>query len=359
MKLLDRYVLREFLGYLMLGLVGFIVIFVVVDIFEKIDVFLDHRASPLLIASFYLYRAPEVVVQVMPVALLLATFLALGQLNKFNELTAMRSAGISLVRILIPVLGMAALAALAALALSELVVPLANRERDDIYEQQIQSIQPETVAERPDFTYIGSAGRIYYMRLYSVKERRMHQVSIQEFRRDTLRRRIDADEARWDGKRWVFENGIERRFTGDRETATAFRQGALPGLRERPEDFAKETRTPAEMNYFELRTFVDRLRASGGAVTKYLVDLHLKLAFPLVNFIVVMIGASLATQLRLRSAAIGFGLSVAISFIYYAMMRTGQALGHTGALPPYAAAWLGDMAFGLVAILMLWRAQRT
>jgi lipopolysaccharide export system permease protein len=112
------------------------------------------------------------------------------------------------------------------------------------------------------------------------------------------------------------------------------------------------------MNYFELRSFVDRMRASGGSVPRYLVDLHLKLAFPLVNFIVVLIGASLATQLRLRSAAIGFGLSVAISFLYYALMRTGQALGHTGALPPYAAAWLGDLAFGLMAVLMLWRAQR-
>ena len=359
MKLLDRYVLREFLGYLVLGLVGFIVIFVVVDIFEKIDVFLDHRASPWLVASFYLYRAPEVIVQVMPVALLLATFLALGQLNKFNELTAMRSAGISLVRILFPVLSIAALAAFTALALSELVVPIANRERDDIYEKQIQSIQRETVSERPDFTYLGAGGRIYYMRLYSVREKRMHDVSIQEFQRDTLRRRIDADEAWWDGRRWVFRSGIERRFRGDTEAAMTFRQAVLPGLRERPEDFAKETRTPAEMNYFELRSFVDRLRASGGVVTKYLVDLHLKLAFPLVNFIVVMIGASLATQLRLRSAAIGFGLSVAISFIYYALMRTGQALGHTGALPPYAAAWLGDLMFGLVALLMLWRAQRT
>ena len=112
------------------------------------------------------------------------------------------------------------------------------------------------------------------------------------------------------------------------------------------------------MNFFELRKFVERLRASGGAVAKYLVDLHLKLAFPLVNFIVVMIGASLATQLRLQSAAIGFGLSVAISFVYYGFMRTGQALGHTGALPPYAAAWIGDAVFGAVALVMLYRAQR-
>jgi lipopolysaccharide export system permease protein len=129
-------------------------------------------------------------------------------------------------------------------------------------------------------------------------------------------------------------------------------------LAERPEDFAKETRKPEEMNYFELRSHVDKLRASGGRVANYLVDLHIKLAFPLVNLIVVMIGASIATRLRMQSAALGFGLSVAISFFYYGFLRTGQALGHNGALPPYLAAWLGDLAFGVVGLVMLVQAQK-
>jgi lipopolysaccharide export system permease protein len=93
-------------------------------------------------------------------------------------------------------------------------------------------------------------------------------------------------------------------------------------------------------------------------VANYLVDLHLKLSFPLVNLIVVMIGASIATRLRMQNAALGFGLSVAISFIYYAFMRAGQALGHNGALPPYIAAWLGDMVFGAVGLVMMVQAQR-
>jgi lipopolysaccharide export system permease protein len=115
---------------------------------------------------------------------------------------------------------------------------------------------------------------------------------------------------------------------------------------------------PGEMNFFELRAYVERLRASGARVENYLVDLHLKLAFPMVNFIVVLIGASLATRLRMQSAALWFGLSVAISFLYYAFMRTGQALGHNGALAPYLAAWLGDLVFGVVATVMLTQAQR-
>ncbi len=358
-RILDRYVFREFVGYLALGLVGFIVIFIVVDIFEKIDVFLDHHAPIALITSFYLYRAPEVVVQVLPVALLLATFLALGQLNKFGELTAMRCAGLSLMSILRPVFMVAWAATIGALLLGEYVVPSANHARDRIFQEQIQRLQRPTVTERPDLTYLGQDGRIYYIHLYVVRERRMHEVSLQEFRNGELVRRIDAAEATWDGNRWVFSSGYIRNFANGRESAKAFDHMAVNGLAERPEDFAKESPQPSEMNYLQLRAYVERLRSSGARVANYLVDLHLKLAFPLINLIVVMIGASLATRLRMQSAALGFGLSVAISFLYYALMRTGQALGHNGALPPYLAAWMADLVFGAIGIIMLRGAQKT
>jgi lipopolysaccharide export system permease protein len=357
-KTLDRYLLREFLTYLALGLFGFITIFVVVDIFEKIDVFLDHQAQPWLVLRFYLYRAPEVIVQVLPVALLLATFLSLGQLNKFGELTAMRAVGRSLIRILMPVFLMAALCSLGAYALGEDVVPGANRERDRIYDEQIQHLRPREASERADVTYLGTGGRVFYMRLYLIGERRMHEVSVQEFHAGELVRRIDAAEASWDGHHWVFSSGFLRTFQDDHEEVQAFDRVTLPGITERPEDFAKESRRPGEMSYGELRGYVEKLRASGGRVSNYLVDLHLKLTFPLVNFIVVLIGAAVATRLQMRSAALGFGLSVSIAYVYYAIMRAGQALGHNGALPPYLAAWLGDMVFGAVGLIMIAQAQR-
>lgn len=358
MRILDRYLLREFSTYLFLGLVGFITIFIVVDVFEKIDVFLDHKAPLGLIARFYLYRAPEVVVQVLPVALLLATFLSLGQLNKFGELTAMRAAGLSLMRILRPVYAVAFACVLLALVLGEAVVPRANRERDNIYGEQIQRIHRASITERGDVTFLGQGGRIYFMRLYVIPEQRMHEVSLLEFRSGAIVRRVDAAEASWDGKQWIFSSGFERTFPGGVEHAEQFERLPLPNLAERPEDFAKETRKPEEMNYAELHAYVDKLRASGGRVANYLVDLHVKLAFPLINLIVVMIGAPIATRMRMQSAALGFGLSVAISFFYYAFLRAGQALGHNGALPPYLAAWLGDIVFGVVGVVMTIQAQR-
>jgi lipopolysaccharide export system permease protein len=295
---------------------------------------------------------------VLPVALLLATFLALGQLNKFGELTAMRAAGLSLLRILVPVFGVAFAATVASLLLGEIAVPRASRERDRIYDQQIQGLHQPIITERADITYLGHGGRIWSVRLYLVREKRMHEVTLQEFSGGALTRRLDAADATWDGKHWTFSNGMLRTFTATAEDAHAFDHMSVDGLTEHPEDFAKETPAPEQMNYFELRAYVEKLRSSGARVANYLVDLHVKLAFPLVNFIIVMIGASVATRLRMQSAALGFGLSVAISFIYYAFMRTGQALGHNGALPPYLAAWLGDLVFGAIGAVMLIQAQR-
>jgi lipopolysaccharide export system permease protein len=357
-RILDRYLLREFLVYLSLGLAGFIAIFVVVDIIEKADVFLDHNAPFPVILRFYLWRAPEVVVQVLPVALLLATFLALGQLNKFGELTAMRASGLSLRRILAPVFAVATLGVAFAFLLGEFVVPAANRERDRIFTLQIQELRREDPRERADVTYLGTNGRIFYIRLYDTQARVMHDVSLQEFKAGELVRRIDAAAANWDGGRWMFQDGFLRTFENGIEHAEPFTQLGVNGIRERPDDFAKKPPEPDEMSYRELRRYVERLRTSGGRVETFLVDLHLKLSFPLVNLIVVLIGASLATRLRMQGAALGFGLSILIAFLYYAFMRTGQALGHNGALPPYLAAWLGDMVFGAIGLGMLAEAQR-
>ncbi len=358
MKILDRYLLKEFLVYLVLGLVGIFAIFIVVDAFEKIDVFLDHHAALALVARYYLARLPEWLVQILPIALLLSTFLALGQLNKFGELTAMRASGRSLLRILAPVLGVSLLAVLVSTAASEYVVPASNRMRDRIFDEQIQGLRRPEVTERADVTYLGEGGRIFYMRLYLVKERRMHEVSLQEFRAGELVRRIDAAEATWDGRRWIFSSGVLRTFEGGQEHVRLFDRMAVEGIAETPEDFSKQSLRPDEMNFFELLAYIQKLHASGARVANYLVDLQLKLAFPLVNLIVLMIGAPVATRLRMQSAALGFGLSIAISFLYYGLLRTGQAMGHSGALNPYISAWLGDLVFGAVGFVMMYQAQR-
>src|SRR5262249_19167997 len=237
--------------------------------------------------------------------------------------------------------------------------PGASRERDRIWDEQIQRVRRDVARERADVTYLGLGGRMYFIRLYLVAEQRMHEVTVQQFANGQLVSRVDAAEATWDGQQGVFSPGGIRHFEGSRERAEQFVRLPAPELAERPGDFAKESLQPTEMNFLQLQHYIGKLRASGLRVAQYLVDLHFKLSFPVFNLIVVLIGASVATRLRLQSAALGFGFSVIIAFVYWGFMQLGKALGHSGVLSPYVAAWMGDVVFGAAAVLLLAQAQRS
>lgn len=358
MRLLDRYVLVEFVKLLLLSLCAFVVIFAIVDLFEKIQDFMDGHASFLIVARYYLYKIPWVTVQVLPVALLMATFLTLGQMSKFNELTAMVTAGLSTGRIVVPLFAVGLLAVLASFALNELVVPHATQRREEILETEVRHRLAGRPTEYSNLSVLGQGGRIYTAKLYLVPEKRLHDVTITEFKGDVLVRRIDARTGRWNGKEWVFMDGIERRFEKGTERAMTFTIMTLPGLPERPEDFEKEPQNPDEMGYTALAEYVHRLAHSGLRSEKFEVQLYQKFAFPFINLIVVVMGAALAARLRNPNAALGFGISVSTAFFYVGLMRAGLALGQSGTLPPPLAAWFANALLGVIALGLFVQTQR-
>jgi lipopolysaccharide export system permease protein len=132
----------------------------------------------------------------------------------------------------------------------------------------------------------------------------------------------------------------------------------LHDAQETPEDFAEEEREPDEMNFSELLQYISRVKQSGGRVRKHLVELHFKISFPLVNFIVLLVGTPLSTRIRKGTLTMGAALSLLIAFTYYGFLRTGQALGHSGSLPAPLAAWLGNIFFGVIGVILLRKLNR-
>jgi lipopolysaccharide export system permease protein len=354
--ILDRYILREFISYLLIGLLAFVGIFIIVDIFEKIDTFVDAEAPATLVFRFYLSYVPVVMVDILPVAVLLATLLSLGRFARFNELTAMRVAGRSLLRIYQPIILFVVLIAAAAFVMGELVVPEANYRRKKIMDREIRQ-RPEFPSRRQDVRYIGQGGRIYILGSYDVRRSLMRDVVIQEFSGGTLARRIDARQGRWAEDHWELVDGYVRAFGGDSLSSQRFADLRLD-VPEVPEDFTKEERDPEQMGYRDLKHWIERFRQSGGEARAYLVDLHSKIASPFINLITVLLGASLFSRVRRGGKALGFGLSLLISFVYYALIRAGQALGHGGTLPPALAAWMANIIFGLVGLILMMRTHR-
>ncbi len=363
LRLLDRHVLREFTLYLLLGLSAFIGIYLIVDLFEKIDTFVDHQAGLGIILTYYAYKLPSVVVQMLPLAMLLAAILSLGALRRLNEVTAMQSCGLSPLRITLPLLVLGALATVGSFALSEELVPGAYRREQETMEVRIQKKRPAESLGRTDIHYMGRGGRVFIARQYAPRPPTLLDLSVQQFRtggeRQEMARRIDAASARWERDRvWHMEDGTLRLFRDDREWVASFRRYGDSRAGEQPDEFAQPEADPFYMNRRQLRDYIGRIRESGAHVAQYQVDYHLRAAFPVANLVMVLLGTCLSLRILRGTTALGFGISVFLGFAYYGFLRAGQALGYTGHMPPLLAAWMGNIVFAIVGGTLFWRMNR-
>jgi lipopolysaccharide export system permease protein len=340
------------------AVVAFVIIFITVNIFEEIDNFIDHDAKLVHIAKYYLYSLPFVLTYVVPVSLLLGTVFSMGIMARRNELTALLASGVSLTRVARPIFVTSLVIALFSIYFNDHVVSRANRRKVVVMRHDIEGRARPSTDIKTDFRYIGEHGFVYLADTYDNVSRTLYDVVVQQFERDAVVRRIDARTATWRGHRWLFASGYVRTFESDGEKVAAFDTLTIREMTETPEEFAAEEVDEENMNLVELRRFIDKVQRGGGGVEKYLVDMYFKFSFPFAGSIFVLIGVALASGKRKPSIATGFGLTLVVSFLYYAVLRVGQTLGHNGVLPPVLAAQAGNILFLLIGLLMLRRANR-
>lgn len=360
LKIIDRYVLREFLSYLLLGLSTFVGIYIVVDLFEKIDVFIDYQAGASLVLAYYANKLPLILVQVLPVAMLLGAILSLGHLRKFNEISAMQSCGLSPLRITAPLLASAVLLTVATFLVSEMVVPAAYLRQKETMDVKIKKRRPEAARTRTDILYMGRGWRVFTIREFRPEPPRMEGIRVERFDPDSLamRTRIDARRGTWDAGIWILQDGFARLFADSVEIAAPFATYADSRWEEQPDEFARPEPDPFFMNRSQLSDYIARIRESGASVDQYQTDYHLRAAFPVANFIMVLLGSCLSLRIVRGTLALGFGISISLGFIYYGFIVVGQTLGYNGNLAPPLAAWLGNIVFSLVGALLFWRMNR-
>jgi len=357
-RMLDRYILKQIIPFYLLSVAGFVLFFITADAFERIDVFVDNHTPMALIIRYYVAGSVYNAVVVSPISLLLAIFIVLGQMTRFNEVTAMKTAGLSLYRIFAPVWLLALVISGGCWWVADAVMPHANQLKKEIYNEKIRGRPPRTGGVRMNLNYLGPEGRIWAVRRFDVRRKELQEAVIQDFGRGQLLRRVDARRATWSTNHWVFYDGVVRTFTEASETAAPFDSTVLVELSETPEDLARDEADPFQMASAELATFVKRLGQSGRPTAKYETERHLKFSYPLVNLMVALLALPLATRLRRGGIAIGFALSFLLFVLYVCMVRLGQILGHNGQMPPMLAAWLGNIVFGATGAVLLIRAPK-
>jgi lipopolysaccharide export system permease protein len=361
MRVLDRYLLAETFRTVLIGLLAFIAIFVSLDMVENVDDFVDNSVSIPVIIKYYAFQIPHIFTLTLPVAVLIACMFTVGQMARHFELIAIKSSGIRFSRTVLPLAVAGLLASVTSLVVTELVVPPANSVVRRIKSTEMgKNGSGREPMIRTNVSYRGKGGLVYFAREYNTRQQIMRDVVVEKTQSGRLEFRLNAGKAAWKDSVWVFSNAYIRWFAPDGEVDREdfLPEGAMPVALAPPSEIAREQRKPEEMSYRELDDLVTRIEQSGGDTTKYRVGLNMKLSFPFTNLIVVLIGSPLSARLRRGGLAVGIGLGLSLTFIYYGFIRVGQTLGDHAILPPLLAAWLGNIFFAVSGVVLIFRAEK-
>ncbi|HEX5413396.1 MAG TPA: LPS export ABC transporter permease LptG [Terriglobia bacterium] len=358
-QILDLYVFRSWLFYLVLLLVTFTGIYMIFDFFQLLGDIVRHQVSPQLVVRYYWYLAPQVIYLMLPLSILVATLVSLGLLSKSNEITAIKSAGISLYRISVPILVGAGLLSGGMFLLGNNYLPGTNQEQDAL-RNQIKG-KPAQTMYRPDRQWIsGDGDKIYNYRFFDADLNVFASLSVFEIDPDSfsLRRRVYAERAFWEPqiRRWVLDNGWTRDFSNGRVTDyQPFAVRTFSELNEAPSYFKKEVKPSEQMNVLELRQYIHSLRQSGFDVVRLSVAFYRKFSYPLIAFVVTLIAIPFAFSTGSRGALAGIALSIGVAIIYWSVSSLFEAMGNLSQLPPAVAAWSPDVLFSLAGVYLLMR----
>lgn len=358
MKVVTRYLAKEFARMTAACLGGFLVLYMVIDFVERSDEFFRNRAAAGEILRYYLYGAPNIFLQISPVAVLLAVLITISLRARANEFTALFSGGISLRQALAPVLVGCTLLTVATLAAQETLAPWANRQAREIARLRIRPGKIDAQFSLNRY-WVRGPGGILSAQVVDPGGRTLSGVLYFEIDREFRPvRRIEARTAVSRGEGiWDLTDGSERSMTGDLEVKP-FRERSFH-FPETIQAFLDGETPPGEMAYAQLSGYVRDSRDRGYDVHRYEVDLHAKLSYPLLNIIVSLLGVPVALRSPRRGGvwrSIGTGLL--IGFFCWITLSASFALGRKGLLPPLLAAWLPGILFASAGALLLRRTPR-
>ncbi|MDH5235953.1 MAG: LptF/LptG family permease, partial [Gemmatimonadota bacterium] len=289
---------------------------------------------------------------VLPAAVLFATVFTIGGFTRHSEITAAKASGISFHRFIAPIAVGALAATLFGLALAELVPPLNARRLELLQEKVFRNAD-----KRSNFAYAAEEGRVYKIGFADVSGARLTSIEIERKGRgpDYPTYIIAAKEGDWTAAEgWMLRDGVMHILPDSLSNVTVrFDSLVDPRFVEAPTSLMANPKAPAEMGYRDLGRFIRAMERSGTNVNKLRVERMLKLAIPATCFIIMLIGAPLATSTQRGGTAFGVGISLAITVIFLMLLQLTQAIGAGGLIRPELAAWLPGALFAVIGAVLL------
>ncbi|MGH9599178.1 MAG: LPS export ABC transporter permease LptF [Terracidiphilus sp.] len=364
-RLLDTYVVREFLKTFSLVLAGFILLMLIFTFFDLMsDILRNHIGLP-IVGDYLVNLTPSMLYQLAPLAVLIAVLVTFGVLNRNSEIVAMKATGISLYRLVIPIVSIAAVLAVALFLFDQYYLPQANQRQEAL--RNIIKGRPAQTYLHPEEQWIfgeparGEPGRIFYYKFFDPVRNEFANLSVFEFNPSTfqLTRRIFAARVYWDADSgaWRFQNGWASDFSGPNVTGfREFRETTFPEIHEDPGYFnVKEDMQAQEMNFGQLRSYIHDLRQSGFDTMPLRVALWHKLAYPLIAVVMAILAIPFALSMGRRGSVTAIAVAVGVALAYWVIDGLLGDMGNVNFLPAILAAWSSDVLFGLVGGYLLLR----
>ena len=364
-QVVDRYVLKSFLFWFALLLIGFVMMTHVYTFFDLLSDIVKNNVAMTRVFTYLFFLTPQLIFDSAPMSVLVAVLITFGILTKHNEITAMKASGVSLYRLAVPVLGAALLMSGGLFAFAHYYVPDANRKQDAI-RKEIKG-KPVQTYLHPDRHWVFDPGsnndpRVFYFKYIDGAQKLM--LGPQVFELDAagfrIHKHISAEKARWEPtlRTWVFENGWSREDPGGpREKFNNFplQAATFMELDERPDYFLQEVLQDQQMNFQQLAAYIRELQRSGIDTITLQVSFYRKFALPLFALVMALISVPFAFLAGNRGAMAGVGVSFTIAIAYWTLGKLFEQLGDVNLLPAMLAAWSPDVIFAMAGLYFFTR----
>jgi LPS export ABC transporter permease LptG/LPS export ABC transporter permease LptF len=363
--ILDEYVMGSFLRNFALVVTSLVLLFIIFTFFELIGDIIRYRTPLVTVGDYLLNLIPFILNSVMPLCSLVAVLITFSALNRTSELTAMKATGISLYRIVAPMLVVATLLSALLFVFDETYLPVANRRQEALL--SVIKGKPAQTFLRPDRKWMSgqTSGndqptRIFYYQFFDPDRNLFANLTVFEFQPGTfnLTRRIFASSARWDDKLndWVFADGWQRTFQGESTSSyQPFTVSTFPEIHEQPSYFKKEDRQSQEMSYTELSNYIQDLKQSGFDTIRLRVQLNRKLAYPLMALVLAILAIPFSLFAGKRGSITGMATAIGVAISYWVIAGVFENLGNVNSLPAMLAAWSPDLLFAIAGTYLLLR----
>lgn len=357
MRVIYFYIVREYTRMFFIILITFLGLFTIINYFEKMEMLSRFQASFGDSIEYIVLRLPSIAIDVIPFCALLTSLVLLGMMKNRNELTALRCTGARISSIIIPLTFMGILISMLEFYLNENIVPLSNRRVKFIERVKIKKENPFQSLHNNEIWFRDETS-FYRIDLYLPEKMVANGVIIFTFDENfNLLKRVDAREIAWVHKKWVAKEKITRIFFENKSTYSYEKEGII-NLPYTPEELRNEEMKPDEMNFYQLRKYLKKMKSYGHHLPAYSTDLYYKISFPIGVLIVTVIGIPISLR-RSQKQGLGTNILIALTlaFLYWLLGALSRIAGGNGLISPILAAWIPDIVFIAICAYLLIKSE--